>query len=339
MAKIIGKVQRKDLERLVFKRTGVKNKDVVLGPAYGEDSAVIRVKTGDIVVSSDPIVFAADKIGKIGIHIVCNDIYASGAKPKFLLDIIFLPERDGKKVLNQITKQLNSESKKLGVTIVGGHSEYVPGLERPFLALTAFGIVKRDTSVSTRGAKTGDLLLLTKSAGLEVSGILATDLYKELVQKGISKQFLNKAKKHLDEISISKESVLVSSMAHSMHDPTEAGVLGGAQEMAICSGKDVELWEDKIPVAKETRAICQVVKINPLKCFSSGSLLFAIKAKDKERVLKLLRKNHIPVSVIGKVLGKSKNPCIYFHHKNGKTDKIEKAVRDEFYRIWDKYKT
>ena len=338
MVKIIGKVGPRDLEKFVFQRTGSGDKKVSLGPKYGEDAAVVKIGDNDVVVSSDPIVFAADKIGKLGVHIVCNDIYASGVRPRWLLDIIFLPEVGGKRALDKITKQLDSESKKLGVAIIGGHSEYIPSFKKPFLALTAFGITGRDESISTSGAKEGDLLLLTKSAGLEVSGILASDFYKELNKMGISIKVLREARKYLEEISIGVEAIALSKIAHAMHDPTEGGVLAGAQEMAISSGRDLEMWKDKIPVENAVDKICKAVKINPLKCFSSGALLAAISKKDEKRTFRALNEKNIPVSVIGRFLRRSKSPVIYFHREKGKTEKIKDLIKDEFYDIWDKYK-
>ena len=337
--KIIGKVKAADLERFVFQRLGQKDKGIALGPRYGEDAAAIRLSKEDLVVTADPIVFSLDRIGKLGINVVCNDLAACGVQPRWILDILFLPERGGRKALDKITKQLDSESKKLKVAIVGGHSEYVPGLERPFIALMAMGTAKRNQWVKTGGAKPGDIILLTKSAGLEVSGIIATELADYLKKKGVTKTLLKKLAHNLDKISVVKEAMLVRNMAQAMHDPTEGGVLAGLQEIARSSRVDIEIWENEIPIRKEVRAISKIMGINPLKCFSSGSLLLAVKKKDGKRVLTILRRHRIPASIIGKVLRKSKNPYLYFHRQSGQVEKIRKTIKDEFYSVWDKYKT
>jgi len=337
--RVIGKVKAADLERFVFRRLGKKDKSIALGPKYGEDAAAIHLNKQDIVVAADPIVFSLDRIGKLGINIVANDLAACGVTPRWILDILFLPEKGGKRALNKITKQLNSESKKLKVAIVGGHSEYIPGLERPFLALVAIGTAKKNKWIETGGAKPGNVILLTKSAGLEVSGIIATEFKSYLKKKGIAEKTIKKATHNLDKISIVKEAMILARIAHAMHDPTEGGVLAGLQEMAISSQVDIEIWENKIPIREEVREISKVMKIHPLRCFSSGALLVALPLKKAKRMLGTLKKHHIPASVIGKVIKKNHHPYIYLHTQEGGLKVVKKTIRDEFYDVWDRYKS
>ena len=337
--KIIGKVKAADLEKFVFRRLGHKDKKIILGPQYGEDAAVIRLNKQDLVVTADPIVFSLDRIGKLGINIVCNDLAACGVTPRWILDILFLPEEKGRETLKKITYQLDTESRKLKVAIVGGHSEYVPGLERPYVALTAIGIAKKNQWRRTGGAKIGDAILLTKSAGLEVSGIIATEFAAYLRKRGVTTTILKKLARNLDKISVVKEAMLVRNKAHALHDPTEGGVLAGVQEIAISSRKDVEIWEDKIPIKKEVQKISRIMGINPLKCFSSGALLVVLPQSAVKRILQKLKKHHIPVTVIGKVIKNNSQPHVYFHSRQGKIQKLTKLVHDEFYNVWDKMRS
>ena len=84
---------------------------------------------------------------------------ACGAKPRWLLSVITLPQ--GKlDTLNGITEQIDKEAKKLGVRVIGGHTEIVPEISRPFLSMTCFGIA--DRYVHTSGARSGDEVILTK---------------------------------------------------------------------------------------------------------------------------------------------------------------------------------
>ncbi len=336
MRKVIGKVRAADLNRFIFRRLGKKDKSVILGPQYGEDAAVIRLGKQDLVASADPIVFSLGRIGKLGIDIVTNDLAACGVKPRWILDILFLPDKEGGRALKDISKQLNSESKKRDVAIVGGHSEYVPGLKRPFVALTALGIVKKNKWVKTSEAKPGDLILLTKSAGLEVTGIVALEFGNYLRKKGISEKIIKTAVHYLDKVSVIKEAMVLAGIAHAMHDPTEGGVLAALQEMATASRVIIEVEEDKIPIQPVVRKISQVMKINPLKCFSSGALLVALPSNKVGRALKLLKRKRIPVTVIGKVIKKTSHPCLYFYQKEGELRIIKKIIKDEFYSVWDK---
>lgn len=127
---MIGKVSREKLKRSVLSRTGAEE-DLIAGPSYGEDTAALDLNGKILVVNSDPLVFAAEKIGTLGVVIASNDIAASGAKPRWMTNVFFLPERD-EEILDKITKQIDKGARRLEVTIVGGHSEYVSEISRPF---------------------------------------------------------------------------------------------------------------------------------------------------------------------------------------------------------------
>ncbi|MCD6367872.1 MAG: hydrogenase expression protein, partial [Candidatus Aenigmarchaeota archaeon] len=251
---MIGKISREELEKYVFKRLGKRDDNVLVGPKFGEDAAAIKVDEKIIVVSSDPIIFAADRIGTLGIHIAANDAAASGARPRWMTVIFFLP--DGFKDLDKITRQLDKEAKKLGISIVGGHSEYTPEISRPFISLTCIGTGNR--FVPTSGARDGDKIILTKGAAIEATGIIATDFEKKIRGK-ISPTLLKKAKNKLKQISVVKEAMILSKYASSMHDPTEGGILNGLIEVAMASKKELVVDRRNIIISKDTQKVCGAV--------------------------------------------------------------------------------
>jgi len=322
---MIGKVDPATLKKYVFSRLGAKDKDVVVGPEYGEDSAAIKIGDNFLVISADPLIFAESRIGQLSVNVACNDVAACGAKPRWLLSVITLPQ--GKlNILSGITEQIDREAKKLGVRIIGGHTEIVPELSRPFLSMTCFGITAN--YVRTSGARSGDDVILTKGAGIEATGILATDFRDEL--KGLSSSEIRRAEAKLGELSVVESCLAISQLVHSMHDPTEGGVLGGALEIGVASGRDIDLWEEKIPVDKVTKKICSAMHIDPLRIFASGALLAT--AKDGKRVVEELEKIGIKSTIVGKVGKRSKSPKLLLHRGNS-TEEI-KEVRDELYDLW-----
>lgn len=133
---MIGKVDPDRLEA-VFSRTGVTDADVRQGPAYGEDTAALRIGEELLVVNTDPVSLAAERIGTIGTHVACNDVAASGGEPRWLTVAIFLPDESS---LDSIIDQLDAATHEIGVSIVGGHTEYAPERERPLLSLTCLGL-------------------------------------------------------------------------------------------------------------------------------------------------------------------------------------------------------
>jgi len=187
------KLRSEALNKYVLSRIGVKDPAVIVGPTVGEDSAVIDLGNGNVlVVHSDPITGAVEHLGWLAIHVPSNDVAVTDAKPRWFLPVIYLPEGASDEVIDRITRQMDSAAKELGAMIIGGHTEYTPGIERPMVAVTALGIARKESIVRTEGAISGDLILMTKTAGIEGTSILASDFEDELRAKGVGEDILIK---------------------------------------------------------------------------------------------------------------------------------------------------
>ena len=63
---------------------------------------------------------------------------------------------------------------------MGGHCESTPGLANPIVVGCIMGLTEKGKYVTAAGAKAGDKLILTKSAGIEGTAILASDREEQL---------------------------------------------------------------------------------------------------------------------------------------------------------------
>ena len=316
-----GKLTRGDLESLVLSRTGAPRADVSVGPTYGEDAAAIDVGGETLVVSTDPISLAAERIGTLAVAIASNDVAASGGAPAHLLATVLLPEMDAQ-VLGTITEQLDAEAERLGLAIVGGHTESVAGLARPLVSLTCLGVA--DRYVPSGGVEPGDRLILTKGAGIEATAVLATDFREET---GLDAETLDAAADCFDDLSVMPEAAVLSPVATAMHDPTEGGVLGGLAEMAAASGTHLRVERAAVPVRESTRAVCDAVGVDPLSVLGSGALLAAVPADEAEDALDALASEGIDAAEIG-VAEAGEGVEL-----DGEA--ISLPVRDEMYDLWD----
>jgi len=295
---MIGKLDAETLAT-VLSQTGAPNPSLVTGAAYGEDAAAIDLGDETLVVSSDPISLAAEAAGTLGVHVACNDIAAAGADPEFLTNVIFLPD-DDPQTIQTLTSQLDAAADELEVTIVGGHTEYVPALSRPLLSLTAFG--RTEKHISTGGASPGDKLLLTKGAAIEATGIIATDFVDDLRADDVDESTIERAADFFDEISVLKDSRALRSVATAMHDPTEGGVSTGIIEMAAAADVDFVVDRDSVPIRPETESVCAAMGIDPLRTFGSGALLATVPRDDVETAKRQLSEAEISVAVIGEAV-------------------------------------
>ncbi|MFC7045777.1 AIR synthase family protein [Halobacteriaceae archaeon GCM10025711] len=322
----MGKVDPETLADLVFARTGAPDDDdVVMGPTYGEDTAAVRVGDQTLVVNSDPISLAAERIGTLGVHVACNDVAASGADPRWLNNVIFLPD-DRPDLLDTITADIHTEATDLGVAVIGGHSEYAAELSRPLVSMTCMGVT--DRYVATGGASPGDVVILTKGAGVEGTAILATDFREELLGT-VPASVLDAAAGFFEDISVVPDAAAVRAFATSMHDPTEGGLVDGLLEVASASDVAVQVDRDAIPVREETRQVCAAMDVDPLRILGSGALVVAVPADDADSALDALSDAGVEASVIGDVV-ESDTPELRLGD-----DVVREPVRDDIYRLWE----
>ncbi|HIE22884.1 MAG TPA: hydrogenase [Candidatus Korarchaeota archaeon] len=325
-----GKLPYEFLKKLVFTRLGVSDERLLVGPSIGEDAAVMEFGDKVLVLATDPITAATKDIGWLSVHINANDVASCGVRPRWFLCTILLPEGSDESMVDQILSQIDRACKELGISVIGGHTEISAGLNRPIIIGFMMGEAPRKRYVRTGGARPGDLIILTKGAGLEGTAVLASELEKELVPS-LGRELVERAKRMMYEISVVKDAMVLmdSCEVHALHDPTEGGIASGIWEMALASNVSMEIYANSIPIREETQKICSHLGLNPLNILSSGALLASIKGEEAEKALKALESEGISAAIIG---------CV----KKGKgvwmiKDKERRALspppRDEVYEV------
>jgi hydrogenase expression/formation protein HypE len=295
-----GKIPADILKEVVFKNLGAERKEVIIGPSTGIDGAVLDLGDKSLVVSMDPITGAVERIGWLAVNVNANDVATFGVEPAFLFSCMMLPENADRKLVETISTQMNAAAKDLGIAIVGGHCESTPGLTNPIVVGCILGLTEKGRYVTAGGAKPGDKLILTKSAGIEGTAILATDR-EQALKKAMSSTMLQAAKNFYSQISVVKDSLTASKTGgvHAMHDPTEGGVAGGIHEMADASNVGVKIIEEAIAVQPETAQICSHFQIDPLQLIGSGALLISAEAESASQIVRNLSREGVQASVIG----------------------------------------
>ncbi|XHH07512.1 MAG: AIR synthase family protein [Candidatus Bathyarchaeia archaeon] len=295
-----GKIPINILQEIVFKNLGADRKEVTLGPKTGVDGAVLEIGGKSVIVSMDPITGAVERIGQEAVNVNANDVATFGVPPAFLFSCIMLPEGSDSKIVETISTQMGAAAKELGIAIVGGHCESTPGLNSPIVVCCIMGLTEKGKYVTAAGAKAGDKLILTKSAGIEGTAILATDREVQL-SKVVNRKMLEYAKGFYNQISVVKDALTAykAGGVHAMHDPTEGGILNGVHEMADAAGLGLTVFEEKIVVEPETAKICRYFEIDPLQLISSGALLIAAEPESAPQIIETLKEQRIYASVIG----------------------------------------
>ncbi|AMQ19479.1 AIR synthase family protein [Thermococcus peptonophilus] len=325
-----GKIPPEVLEKL-FNKLGASDPRVLLGPGKGIDFGAVDFGEKVLVASTDPITGAVEDIGFYAVHVNANDVAVAGARPKWFLLTILLPEGSNERLPERIMGEIDREAKKLGVAIIGGHTEVTPNLDRPIVIGTMLGEVERGKLVRPDGAKPGDAIVMTKWAGLEGTSIIAREKGEELA--GIfGKDFVEKAASLIDYISVVPEAILAAEFGvNAMHDPTEGGIANGLHEMADSAGLGFRVFPDKIPIRDETKAICKYYSLNPLALIGSGSLLIAVSRDRAKALAEILLSRGINAAIIGEFLAEEKRVAVV----NGEGRPFPRPETDELWKVFE----
>jgi hydrogenase maturation factor len=326
----LGKIPINILKEIVFKNLGAQRSEVILGPAAGIDGAVLDFGNKNAIVSMDPITGAVERVGWEAINVNANDVATFGVEPAFFFSCIMLPENADSKIIETIATQMHTAAKELGIAIVGGHCESTPGLTNPIVVGCIMGLTEKGKYVTAAGAKAGDKLILTKSAGIEGTAILASDREAQLA-KTFNPTLLENAKRFYSQISVVKDALTAyrTGGVHAMHDPTEGGILNGIHELADASGLGVRVYEEKITVEPETAKICRYYEIDPLQLISSGALLISADPQEANKIVSELCHEHIYADVIGE-FNPSPNKRLLMH-KDDSAEILPRPISDHLW--------
>jgi hydrogenase expression/formation protein HypE len=326
----LGKLPPEVMERFLFGMTGARSKRVVVEPALGLDFGVVRLggerkKGRYLIVSSDPITGVSERAGWYAVNVSANDVATSGNRPEFMQSVILLPEEASEQDVKRLSSEMHRTAEGLGIAIVGGHTELSPGLHRPIVVTTAFALA--DSYVTAAGARAGDTLMMTKTAGVEGTAILGAD---PRFNARLERETIAGAASHFERLSVVEEAVAAhrTGVVHAMHDCTEGGVVGALYEMATASGLGLEVAEADIPVSEVTKRICSELGVDPLKLISSGTLLIAVRKGGEA----LVRDAAASAGSVATNIGRFKEGRVILTRR-GKAEQVTGPPRDEIWRL------
>jgi len=329
-----GKLPADFLDALL-KRNRIRDPRVLIGPGVGLDVAVIDMGANLLVAKTDPITFATDEIGWYAVQVNANDIATAGARPRWFLATLLLPERGtAEERVEGIYADLQRACRELEIELVGGHTEITCGLDRPIIAGQMLGEVTRERLVRAENARPGDVVLLTKRIAVEGTAILGREMKDKLAQ-ATDGAFVSRCRGFLHKpgISVVRDALTACGAGgvHAMHDPTEGGLAGGLSELAHATGCGIRARRDAIPIYPETERACEVFGLDPLGLIASGSLLIAASADRAGDILATLREAGIESAAIG-TLRERGTPCMLVTQE-GETP-LPHFERDEIARLF-----
>ncbi len=226
--------------------------NLMVGTETSDDAAVWRLNDEQALVATTdffmPVVDDPFDFGRIAATNALSDVYAMGGKPIFALALVGMPVNVlSTETIGRILAGGASVCAEAGIPVAGGHS--IDSVE-PIYGLVALGLVHPDRVLTNRGAKVGDVLILTKPLGV---GVLSA-AYKQGRLDDAAYAALIASTTKLNSIGAD-----LATMAgvHAMTDVTGFGLLGHALEMARGSSVGIHFWRDAPVVLEGAIALVQ----------------------------------------------------------------------------------
>ena len=218
----------------------------------GDDAAVLSVSNNKLVATVDMAVedvhFRCDwsspfQIGAKLTTANLADIFAMGAKPKYLLVAAAISQVNNSEVITELAKGIRSVADNFKVTVIGGD---LSKAERMSLSITALGEVTGNPILRSN-AQVGDLLYLSALPGLSAAGLA-------ILNRGLDRpRYVVDA--HLNPKLVAPDKLI--KVATSMCDISD-GFVTDAGNIAKASGVAINLNKELITNAPDFKDLAEL---------------------------------------------------------------------------------
>lgn len=325
--KDVGKLSNEELDALILSKIKSKRKEVLGASSIGEDTAMLDFGGDLIVLSSDPITGAAENLGALAIHISVNDVATKSADAVGVLLTLLLPVNTTSDEIETIMADAQKAADAVNMDIIGGHTEITDAVSKPIMISTVVGRVSKDKVPDPSKVQLGDVVAMSKYAGLEGTAILTTDCAEAL--KEIGEDLLREGRALVDSLSVQAEGEVAGDFrVRAMHDVTEGGVEGAIWEMAQALNIGVAINKEAIPVLESTKIVAEKADVDLYRLISSGSMLAVLDRDDFEPMKQKLNDRGILFTKIGEVTDDNR---VAYRMEDGSEEEIPSPGPDALY--------
>jgi thiamine-monophosphate kinase len=313
------------------KNIEIQNASTVLG--VGDDAAVIDHFGKQTVITTDMLIEGVHfdlaytplkHLGYKSVVVNLSDIYAMNAMPTQITLSVGISSRFSVEALEEFYDGVYAACEEYGVDLIGGDT--CSSQKGFIISVTAIGELTNDKIVQRSTAQKGDLICVSGDLGGAYIGLLFLEREKKIYlespqiqpdleneQYVIGRLLKPKARKDIFEF-FETQNILPTSMLD-ISDGLSSELLHICQK----SGVGCMVYEEKIPIAEDSKQAAYKFEIDPTACALSGGedyeLLFTIKQEDYEKITL-----NEQISVVGYVTEAEEGAI--FKTKGGNTHKI-----------------
>lgn len=259
------------------------------GPLRGlPDGATLPSPGERLVFTTDsfvvqPLEFPGGNIGDLAVHGTVNDLAVCGGEPTWLSLALIIEEGLPFSVLGRVLDSVRAAADACGVTVATGDTKVVARGQGDGLFINTAGIGRAlpEFVLSTQQIREGDCVLVSGSLADHGMAVLAARQNIDFVNGPQS-----------DTAPVHKLVLALRDLGASirfMRDPTRGGAASVLNEMVEESAFGILLKERDLPLASATRAVAEMLGIDPLHVASEGRMILICAAEAAPEILKRWR--------------------------------------------------
>lgn len=242
----------------------------------------LAMTTDSFVVN--PLVFPGGDIGKLAVAGTVNDLAVSGAKPLYLSAGFILEEGLDLSLLEKIASSMADTARAANVQIITGDTKVVERgrCDGMYINTTGIGLVPPETQLGYDKIQPGDKIIINGGVGEHGVAVLA-----ERAGLSFAAPLLSDCAP-LNSLIQALTSRFGPALKF-MRDPTRGGLATTAKEIALFTGSDIRLQEEKIPLKDEIRGACELLGLDPLYLANEGKVMLIVAAEKAGEILGFIR--------------------------------------------------
>ncbi|WP_291786185.1 thiamine-phosphate kinase [Cecembia sp.] len=270
----------------------------------GDDAAVInsgdhvKVVTTDLLLEGvhfDLTYAPLTHVGFKAVAVNISDIAAMNAIPKQITVSIALSNRFSLEAVDALYQGINAAAEHYNVDVVGGDT--TASRSGLVISVTAIGEAKNEQIVYRSGAKEKDIICVTGDLGAALVGLQILEREKQVflanpeMKPELDKYQIVTARQLRPEarMDIIHELLELDLIPTSMMDISD-GLASELFHICKASRVGVTIYEDKLPIDKQTFDTAVELGMDPITCVLNGGedyeLLFTIDQKDYHKLEK-----------------------------------------------------
>lgn len=322
----IGKVSADIFNEIILPQLGHKRAEVLVGPQNGVDVGVVDLGHDQVMVTTtDPIFvvppYGWERSGWFAIHILASDAVTSGLAPTYITLDLNLPRSIQRSEFELLWQVIHRECDRLGMAIITGHTGRYEGCEYPMIGgATVICLGSKQKYVTPAMAQVGDVVIITKGAAIEATGLFAVT-FPERIAQHFGQAFASEAEKIFYQMSVVEDALTAVTVGvraqgvTSMHDATECGIWGGLYEIARAAQVGLVIDQEKIIVQETVAKICDFFQIDPYASISEGTLIITCRPLQANAVVARLADKGIRASIVGEVVEPAQGIHYFAQHQ------------------------